>query len=43
MNIAKFLRTPFYGTPEVAAAAVLKKSVHSQENMASGGLIHLPF
>ena len=26
VDIGKFLRTPFYGTPSVAASAVLKKS-----------------
>ena len=43
VNIAEFLRTLFLRTPPVAASAVLKKFVDSQENIGGGGSIHLYF
>ena len=43
MNIAKFLRTLFYGTPPVAASNILKNLVYSQENIGGGGSMHLYF
>ena len=43
VNIAKFLRTVFYGTPPVAAAAVLKKFLYFHKNIDGGGSIHLHF
>ena len=43
VNIAKFLRTLFYGTPPVAASNILKNLVYSQENIGGGGSMHLYF
>ena len=43
VNIAKFLRTPFLRNTSGGCFCCFKKSVHSQESISGGGLIHLSF